>query len=277
MSYKSLLICLDERPRAEVTAEFAIQLANECGASVVGAYLGSSLRTSPVYGLDVGIGMAAMDAEYLKLITENAKNTEAMFKTKAAAAQKPIDRWLSLERVPWPEIAAAARCVDLCVIGQAELEGSVTSYYPDLPAVLAMGSGKPVLVLPAVGAYSQPGRRVLVAWNGQREAARAVADALPFLDSADSVAVVAVGPLPKQATLDEFRAYLSCRGITPQVEHVPATDTDAGDLLLSRAADLGADLLVMGAYGHSRLREMVFGGVTRNMLRHMTLPVLLSY
>lgn len=277
MSYKSLLVCLDERPRSEATAEFAVQLASQYGASVVGAYIGSSLRTWPVYGLDAGMGMAALDAEYLQLIAENAKNTEAMFKAKAAAAQQPIDRWLSLESAPWPEVAAAARCVDLCLMGQAELEGAVTSYYPDLPAVLTMGSGKPVLVLPAVGTYSLPGRRVLIAWNGQREAARAVADALPFLDSADSVAVVAVGPLPKQATLDEFRAYLSCRGITPQVEHVPATDLDAGNLLLSRAADLGADLLVMGAYGHSRLREVVFGGVTRNMLRHMTLPVLLSY
>lgn len=277
MSYKSLLVCLDERSRSEVTAAVAVRLAGEFQAQLIGAYLSSFARAWPAYGLDTGMGVAAVNAEVLKLAAEYAANTEAMFRAQANAASRPVADWLALDNASWTEIAAAARCMDLCVIGQAELEGGAASYSPELPGVLALGSGRPVLVVPSVGEYATIGEHVLIAWNGQREAARAVFDAIPFLDKASRVSAVAVGPLPRRSTGDELKSYLSYRGIQAEVEHVPSTEMEVGDLLLSRAADLGADLLVMGTYGHSRLRELVFGGVTRGILRRMTLPVLMSY
>ena len=119
------------------------------------------------------------------------------------------------------------------------------------------------------------GSRVLVAWNGKREAARAAHDALPFLRAAERVVLCAVGEVAG-AGLDDAAGMLRRHGVPVRAERVAGGDLHAGEILLARAAADRADLLVLGAYGHSRLRELVLGGATRHVLHHATLPVLFS-
>ena len=151
----------------------------------------------------------------------------------------------------------------------------------DLPARLALGGGRPVLVVPRYGAPRDTGGDALVAWDGSREATRAVTAALPLLRAARRVTVVDFGNGPNRAGVVEepcaaLCAWLGRQGVAARSGRRPMP-SDVGDALLSEAADLGAALLVMGAYGHPRLREMVLGGVTETILRSMTVPVLLAH
>jgi nucleotide-binding universal stress UspA family protein len=138
------------------------------------------------------------------------------------------------------------------------------------------------LVVPYAGRFERIGERVLVAWNASREAARAVSDSLPLLSRAKSVTVMAVNPKSgPNAHGDvpgaDIALFLARHGIKTEATQVFADDVDIGDMLLSRAADLGTDLLVMGAYGRSRLTELMLGGATRQILSEMTIPVLMSH
>ena len=151
----------------------------------------------------------------------------------------------------------------------------------DFPETLAMGAGRPVLVVPNFGNFQNMPRVISIAWNGRREAARAVADAMPLLRQAEAVNVLCVRdgkPLPEGHLPDtEIAASLARHGIKVDLAGIVATEYTVGEEIRVRAIDRGADLLVMGCYGHSRFREMAFGGVTRHMLREMTIPVLFSH
>jgi nucleotide-binding universal stress UspA family protein len=143
-------------------------------------------------------------------------------------------------------------------------------------------SGRPVLVVPHSGRFEAVGRTVLIGWNASREAARAANDALPLIAGAESATVLVVNPseAPGGDGAEPGAAialHLARHGLRATAEHVVAPQVDDGEMLLNQAADLGADLLVVGAYGHSRLRELVLGGVTRTLLRQMTIPVMMSH
>jgi nucleotide-binding universal stress UspA family protein len=145
---------------------------------------------------------------------------------------------------------------------------------------LVLSVGRPVLFVPYAGRFPATGKRVLVAWNASREAARAVSDALPLLARAESFEVVAFEPRPGdhgEVPGADIALYLARHGVKATAARQSAPEIDIGAQILSRAADTGADLIVMGGYGHSRLRELVLGGVTRSMLEAMTVPVLMSH
>jgi nucleotide-binding universal stress UspA family protein len=141
------------------------------------------------------------------------------------------------------------------------------------------GSGRPVLVVPYV--HKGPARldRGLVCWDGSRNAARAAGDAMPFLQRAKSVDVVIVGDQIKSREIAgaDIAQHLARHGVKVEVKELVAPDMDAANVILSHAADTSADFLVMGGYGHSRLREFIFGGVTRSVLATMTIPTLMSH
>jgi nucleotide-binding universal stress UspA family protein len=145
-----------------------------------------------------------------------------------------------------------------------------------------LASGRPVLAIPYAGQFEQIGERVLVAWNASREATRAVNDALPLLMGAKAVTILAVNPKHGieghgDVPAADIALHLARHGVKAEAAHTIAKDISEGDALLSYAADLGADLIVAGGYGHSRAREMVFGGATRTLLQEMTVPMLLSH
>ena len=145
-----------------------------------------------------------------------------------------------------------------------------------------MIAGRPVLVVPYAGAFETVGKRALIAWDGTREANRALNDALPLLADAEAVSVVFVGSRERdleqhRAALERAVRHLHQHGIEADLEETLRGDLAVSDILLSRAADLAADVIVAGGYHHSQLREALLGGVSRELLDHMTVPVLMSH
>lgn len=187
------------------------------------------------------------------------------------------------------KITQLARTFDL-VIGSQPDHGGRNRRKRNVPEDIVIGAGRPVLLVPRAGEFRIAGTRALIAWDGSRESTRAVHDAVPLLMKAKEAAIYRVNPRPEDEAIDaDIVAYLKLRGIAA-TRHTtragrPPNETavmgrrglDVGDVLLSASTDFGADLLVMGAYHHSRARESVFGGVTHYVFEHMTVPVLMSH
>jgi nucleotide-binding universal stress UspA family protein len=206
---------------------------------------------------------------------------EAAFRQELAARHLGGD-WLYREDDATLATTALAAQYDVVVMGQPDPEASTGNLVGLQPEQVVLGCGRPVLVVPYAGDFIEIGRQVLVAWNATREAARALHDAMPILEKAEAVTVIEVDPPGSIAgvvrlTAEDIAAGLSARGIAATAETETGGDISVDDLLLSRAADRGVDLLVMGGYGHSRLREFVMGGVSRGIFQHMTVPVLMSH
>jgi nucleotide-binding universal stress UspA family protein len=208
---------------------------------------------------------------------QRAENARKSLETAAQGGSvKPI--WTAIDGPAAEVMIGRSRFADLAIIGQPSPEDSdaVTDY--DLPAELVMALGRPVLIIPYAGEFTDVGKRVLVARARTRESARAAWDALPLLDSKSDVTVMMVNP--KNSALSgepDMKAWYARRGISATIRVVHTQDLEVGDVLLSAAADLSADMVVMGAYGRSRLRELILGGATHSMLKHMTVPVLMSH
>jgi nucleotide-binding universal stress UspA family protein len=181
--------------------------------------------------------------------------------------------WSEVRTQGVADLVREALYADLLVLGQYNPAAPEAAETPaDLVPQLLLESGRPALVIPWAGPVDSVGRRVLVAWKPTREAARAVSASLPWLRGAERVAVAC-----DSAVRSDILGFLRGHGV--EADAVPAGDDDAaaGEWLLSSAADFGADLLVMGAYGHARMREWIVGGATRTVLQSMTLPVLMVH
>jgi nucleotide-binding universal stress UspA family protein len=174
-------------------------------------------------------------------------------------------------------LGAAARLYDLTVVLQPETDRH--SYDNTLPQELLFHAGGPVLFMPYIFKGAFAARHVGLCWDGSRLAARALRDAAPFLDRADAVTIITINEegLAAETSAETLAKHLARRGIATSTIALTAVRSDIQPTILSLAAEQGIDLLVMGAYGHSRLQEMVLGGVTREMLRTMTVPTLMSH
>lgn len=174
-----------------------------------------------------------------------------------------------------------ARHADLVILGQRNPE-AIPACDPGLPANVVLACGRPAIIVPFIGTSTTLVERVLIAWDGGREAARAANDALPILETAKSVTVLSVNPAvsgdgDRRGPGLDISLHLARHGIKIEGSRRIATDISVGDAILNEVAEKDIDLLVMGAYGHSRLRELVLGGVTRKILSSMTIPVLMSH
>ena len=166
----------------------------------------------------------------------------------------------------------------MVVVGQPERGKVEPGTTNQLPANVVMGSGRPVIVVPYAGKFETAPSIALVAWSGTREASRAVHDAIPLLKRADKVSVLSINA--KDGTHlpgADIAAHLARHGCKAEAARTVTSDVSVADVILSDAADIGADFIVMGAYGHSRLREWVLGGATRDVLGMMTMPVFLAH
>lgn len=207
---------------------------------------------------------------------------EASFRSGAAnAGVRNVDVCV-VERSPIEEAIAAMRCADLSVLAHGGRSGPGGGFERQLAEQALLAAGSPIVFVPHAPATDVLADHVAIAWDGGREAARAVRDALPLLAQANRVTVLSFGArakLGQDAGRSQARvaAYLATHEIRPDLREMVCTPSEAGELLLSQLADLGADLLVMGAYGHARVREIVLGGVTRTLLDSMTVPVLMSH
>ena len=174
--------------------------------------------------------------------------------------------------------AASTACQTADLVVATQYHDSIPAAAGYSPDELVLGTGRPVFIVPTVGAPTPVGKRVLVAWNGSREAARAAFDCLMLLQPGAEVRLVAVDSPRGEATIHPMARALSRHGV--QAFPIVTTRTDGRNVseeILKHGSDYGADLLVVGCYGHSRLRETVFGGATTRILRDMTLPVLMAH
>ena len=165
---------------------------------------------------------------------------------------------------------------DLVVIGKFK-EQTENHHLAELPATVALGSGRPVLVVPELSADASIGKSVLVAWSGTREAARTIHDAMPILQTTDYVNVVTFAPEGEHESIVDISHHVDHYGLTYDTTHNACADAEIADRLFQFIGSFDSDLWVMGAYGHSRLREYVLGGVSRSVLRNIEIPLLVSH
>lgn len=277
MTFRSLLVTLDTTPANTARADIAISLARSFDAHLIGL--------APVTGADVQTFQtaAALDgyvAGASAALLGRAEDLAQAFHLRCQAAALPSYEALA-DKTPTPDsVAQHAQCADLLVMSQPD--PSLPGYRQQLAALetLLLASARPVLLVPYTHLDPLHVRRVLLTWDGSRESVRAMTDALPLLRQAERVTLVHwrsdaddQGP---QARLASLRQWLAFRGVEADVRD-EVTALSVGDALLNAASDLGADLVVMGAYGHARWAERLFGGVSRTLLQSMTVPVLMSH
>lgn len=276
MSYKTILVHIDPGRRCSVRVDFALRLAQRYDAHLVALHVTTPFEP-PGYVL-AEMGPAIIEAQKHASAAETERS-ESEFNKQASAAGFRNVEWRTAIDDPVEAMTLHARYADLLVIGQTEASDG-SNIPADFPERLVLAAGRPVLILPSAGVFPTLGKRILVAWNHSREATRAVTDAIPLLQNADKVHVMAVNP---QAGAHgnipgaDIGLYLARHGVRVEVKIDQGAEIDVGNELLSRAADLDADLVVMGGYGHSRLKEWVLGGATRTILESMTSPVLMSH
>lgn len=271
--YRSLLVCLDDRPACEARVDVAIALARRFEAHLVG--LAPSGALPAPMGLDGAAAMAGLMVDLREAAQRSARRfTERCRAAGLASVETVVD-----EAPVARSVVEHARCSDLVILGQAEGPSGRDEVEP-----VVLQCARPALVVPHAGRFETVGEQVLVAWNDSPEAARAVADAMPLLSRARQVLVVQCdSPHDDQASADErgrkleaLRRWLMWHGVDAQVRQ-ETTAIDTGNALLSLAADHGCDLMVMGAWGRPRWTERVMGGATRTLMGSMTLPVLMSH
>ncbi len=275
MALKSILVHVTNSEEAKARVESALALAIEHDAHLTGLTV-RSIVNIPGYAAST---IPESVFQEIKARQDAAEVAAQKLFEEAAARAGWSDRcgWMVGEGRTSDVVGLHARYADLTIVGQQPLPGpdETEDSFAD---TLVMRSGRPVLVCPYIGVKRAIGKHIVVAWNASREAARAVGDAMPLLEKSEKVDVMSVEPegigdLPGA----DIAHHLARHDINADAKRSVANRIDAGDVLLNYVADSGADLVVMGAYGHSRLREMVLGGVTRHMLEHMTVPVLMSH
>ncbi len=276
MSYKTILVHIDSGKHTEKRLEVAIKLASKYDAYLVGLYV-FSLYVPPGY-IMAHMG-EEIEAAQNKIAVESMSRAEKVFRKQTSAANLDKTEWLTAYDEPVHAMSLHAQSADLVVISQSDSSDN-SGVDMDFPERLVLAAGRPVLILPNTGDFPSIGKHILVAWNSSQEATRAVSNAIPFLKAADSVCIIAVNSKTGEhdsTQSENMVRYLERLGIRAEAKDCHGVEIDVGNELLSRAADLSADLIVMGCYGHSRLREWVLGGATRTILESMTVPVLMSH
>lgn len=268
----SILLHLDSSARTAQRIQLACRLADEVGAEVTGQpCLLTALVRYPFAMEGAGAAVAAMQ----ELDKEAIDKIHKLFHQLAGGHARL--HWADpLPDGPWG-FARQALYADLMILGQRDAQDPAAAELPsDFVSSAMLDSGRPALILPYAGEIGAVGRTVLVAWKETRTSARAVSAALPWMQRAGQVHAVGFGE-DGDAPLLSLQTYLQAHGVHIKTHEGGPEDGDVGERLLSMAADVGADLLVMGCYGHGRTREWVLGGATRTVLASMTLPVLMSH
>jgi nucleotide-binding universal stress UspA family protein len=291
MALKDLLVCIDRGSVSEARLRLAFNLARAHRAHLTAAYVmpkaedviahppAGVVPPGELAGLAQGGGMTPGGAvnEILRE-AENAETVEQGFRSELHLSSIEGE-WHLFDTGDEAEFIELAKTVDLSITGQVSPDAQTPAFRPE---DIAVGTARPLLVIPYAGSFETVGKRALMAWDGSREAVRALNDALPLLGEAEEVTLMFVGPketeLERQRlSLDRVTHHLQRHGIAARIEETVQGEISISDVLLSRAADLGADLIVAGLYHHSQLREALIGGVSRDLLDHMTVPVLMSH
>ncbi len=280
MPLRDLLVVLENSPASPLRLEAAVRLAKATSAHLTALCLVPEPFLPPMLGAHIPADLLTQQ------LAESERAADARLAAAIASAQQhgvqcgALRETDAADRLP-AILARHARRADLTLIGQPDPEHDELDM-PLLVEAAFMQSGRPALVLPSDGTLAVSPQRIVVAWDGSREAARAVNDALPFCEGADEVVVLVVdakahanglGPEPGTG----IAAHLARHGVRVAVTQASSGSLGIGGTIRAQVQEQRADLLVMGGYGHSRLREVILGGATKHMLEQMTTPVLISH
>jgi nucleotide-binding universal stress UspA family protein len=273
---KDVVVNLSGRGPRDFAAEYATSIAATFGAHITGI----SFVYEPVIP-DGTLGGVPVDLIELQRAENSKAANEAVSRFDAAVKKAGISAETRILDATFgsaaTRFAQIARRFDLAVVGQAQRERGASDELMIEGALFE--SGRPVVVVPYIQRRGLTLERVLACWDGSRTAARAIGDAMPFLERAKAVDIVIVAEERKseEMTGANMSAHLARHGVPASIKRMAKGDIGIENVLLSYAADSGADFMVMGGYGHSRLREFILGGVTRGILASMTVPVLMSH
>jgi nucleotide-binding universal stress UspA family protein len=280
-SWQNIAVFLDDTPEGETVGAHAVELARRYGAHVIGI---DGLSRIPLGhpSDDFARGSEAIGSVINRHRAAEAQRVGAVGRCFTERALKqgvsPEFRVIRRDRGDDDDAVLNSLHCDLVVIGHPDPHGLPEGWSPDR---LLMASGVPLLIIPDGWRSESIGTKILVCWNASREARRATADAMPFLSAARSVTVLVVDPAHRAHQHGaepgaDIALYLARHGAQVDVECATSAGASVADVILSRAAALGVDLIILGAYSHPRWAEVVFGGVTRTMLARMPIPVLVS-
>jgi nucleotide-binding universal stress UspA family protein len=292
MSYRTILVPVGQPDNAESAIEAAFLVAKRFSGHVHGVHVLPDLANPATHAL-VATRMTAEEArsdfrkfrataerelqreatELKRLFDEAVARAGAALLDAPSAAERPSASWAAVTGFESELVGGLGRIFDLTVVA---CRGARGSSYDTVQAAL-LETGRPLLLAPPTVPASL-GETMLLAWNASPQAARAVASAMPLLERATHVTVMSVGdePAPKPDA-DDLARSLAWHGINAETRHIEQGSRRVRDILLAEAEALAADLLVIGAYSHSRMRQVVFGGVTEHMLDHADLPVLMTH
>ena len=284
MTFKDILVALDGAPPARERVEQAAALAQRFEAHLVGLHSTLAPASQPGRGYFEYFDRSLLEPLYRDFddkMRAEAEGARQLFED-AARRRGVSAEWRAASGYPSQTAALHGRYADLIVLGQLDPDDPQAPLFRPLPEEVALAVGRPVLAIPYAGTWDMIGRRVVVGWDASREATRAINDAMPLLAAAETVTVLVIDPADGAAGHGEMPGadialHLARHGVKAAIESTVSGGIGVGNALLSRASDFAADLLVMGAYGHSRVRELLLGGATRTILESMTLPVLMSH
>jgi nucleotide-binding universal stress UspA family protein len=292
MSYRAILVPVGQPDNAESAIQAAFLVARRFAGHVRGLHVLPDLANPATHAL-VATRMTAEEArsdfrrfrasaervlqreaaEVKRLFEEAAARAGAAEHAEPSAADRPSASWQGVTGFESELVGRLGRVFDLTVIARRGPRGSSH----DTVQAALLDTGRPLLLAPPA-APASVGDAVLLAWNASPQAARAVTSALPFLRQSARVTIMSVGNGPEpEPTADQLARSLAWHGIAAEVRHIEQGSRRVRDILLSEANAMRADLLVIGAYSHSRMRQVVFGGVTEHMLDHAELPVLMAH
>lgn len=279
MSYKTILAILDTADNSGAVADFAFAIAVQNNAHVIGLHAETISAVPLVAPMEIPDPVAVQALQ--DMAHSETKEVERIFRQKANAAGASFE-WRSFATSTGygaAPLIESARSADLLIASQAD-PAKPSDSHVDVDSFL-FESGRPVLMIPYIIRQPKPIKRVLIAWNGSKEAARATFDALPILKAADEVEIFSVDPAdtalqsPDTAGAD-IAANLARHGVKATLATAASADRSASQVIENRLSDSSIDLLVMGAYTHSKLWQMIFGGTTKTLLQSMTALTLLS-
>ena len=273
MEYKDILVHLGQDKRSSARLDAAVELAERHDGRMTGVYV-LSRPTVPGY-ISVEFPpevLKQVDADYRAC----AEKAERRFNERMAKTTVPFE-WRLMTGASADALNLSAHYADIVIVGQTDPDDGCSD--TGLADSVVLGGSGPVLVWPCAGSFAVNAATVMLAWNGTREAKRALSDAMPLLEQAREVVIMGVDTDDGRHTPGaEVGAHLARHGVHVEARHTAtAPGVSTGDTLLCEIGDRGIGLLVMGGYGHPRVRKRLLGGATRDILRHMTVPVLMSH
>jgi nucleotide-binding universal stress UspA family protein len=280
MAYKTILVSLNETNRENQILSFAVALAQKFKSHVVGLYVIPAVQLYPSVGYEAVPQVFDGNQVFFKDQEKKVRDTfEAKMKAEGVSSEFRVVNGATPSISD--EVVSAGRAADLIIISTTNPE-EPTGVESDFVEQVVMSAGRPVIALPTAGDISLDLSTVVVGWNGGREASRAAFDAMPILKAGKRVIIMRADP-QKDATLRgmvpsaDLAETLARHGVKAEAMSFPTSSGEAGQAVLTCASDNGAGLMVMGAYGHSRLREFIFGGATQHVLANLNRPVLMSH